>query len=255
MSLSDITCKPLALPCCNEPSVITANGEYFVTVRDNARGCNVRFRFLVDGQIELGNCACSCYRANIIYNGAPIGLSTGFVNIGYPAGVVFEPRITLTTEGACATFINQPSTDIPSPCSFNNIRNISFDRLCVNSYLNFNLDTTDNGCSDTVVFLGNLDFDQYLTITYIPPMSNLHYELVFHYRQQIWQVSSSFYIFFIFVGYSLFSSACYIHYLEYDPFNTKEDYEVLSSLFIGNDLREQDIDMHVIKQLITTRSI
>jgi hypothetical protein len=32
-----------------------------------------------------------------------------------------------------------------------------------------------------------------------------------------------------------------------DPFDTKEDYEVLSALFIGNDLWEQDIDFHIAK--------
>jgi hypothetical protein len=32
-----------------------------------------------------------------------------------------------------------------------------------------------------------------------------------------------------------------------DPFDTKEDYEVLNALFIGNDLWEQDVDFHIAK--------
>lgn len=40
-----------------------------------------------------------------------------------------------------------------------------------------------------------------------------------------------------------------------DPFNTKEDYEVLSGLFIGNDLWEQDFDWHIAKQMRIIQAI
>jgi hypothetical protein len=255
MSLNDITCKPIATGCCNEPSVISASGDYFVTVVDNARACSDRFTFRVDGNITFNNCACSCYRANIVYGAEPIRAFFDFVTIGYPVNIIFEPRITVNESGSCANFTRSNFVIIPSPCEFGNIRNIAFSPLCSNGNLNFDLINLTNGCGDSINLLGNFGFDFYLTITYLPPISHLHYELIYQYRLQIWQVVDSNYILFIFVGYILFGSACYIHYQEYDPFDTKEDYEVLNALFVGNDLREQDHDLHIIKQLLISRVI
>jgi hypothetical protein len=255
MSLSDISCKPKALPCCNSPSSITANGEYLFTITDNARSCRVRFRWLVDGRIDIPNCACSCYRANILYGYNALRDFIVIAPIGYPVSVTPEPRIDVTTSGECANFTYSTSVDIPNPCSFDNIRNFLFDNLCVNGRLNFVLDNIDNTCGDTVTFLSSFDFTFSLTITYLPNVDNLHYELNYLYHFEGWLVSSSNYIVVFFVGYVIFASVCYIHYQEYDPFNTKEDYEVLSSLFIGNDLREQDTDIHILKQMIISRNI
>jgi len=249
MSLSDITCKPLPLPCCNEPSVINANGDYFVTVADGARGCNDKFTFRVDGNITFNNCACSCYKANIIYGAEAIRDFFGFVTVGYPLSVIFEPRINVNTSGSCASFIRSRFVDIPKPCEFSNIRNIAFSPLCSNGYLDFNLNNLNNGCGDTINLFAITDFDFYLTITYLNPISHLHYELVFLYRLQIWQVVNSNYILFIFVGYILFGSACYIHYIEIDPFNTKEDYEVLKGLTLGTSAWEDDMDISIIRKL------
>jgi hypothetical protein len=249
MSLSDITCKPLPIPCCNEPSVITANGDYYVTVVDNARGCNDRFTFRVDGNLTFNNCVCSCYRVNILYGANAIRDFLGFIDVGYPAGVIFEPRINVNTSGACANFIPSTYVDIPTPCSFSNIRNVSSSPLCGNGYLNFNLDNITNDCSDAITSLGNSNFDYYFSITYLNPISHLHYEIIYFYRMQIWQVLSSNYIFFIFVGYNLFGSACYIHYIEIDPFNTKEDYEVLKGLTLGTSAWEDDLDISIIRKL------
>jgi hypothetical protein len=255
MSLSDISCKPKVLPCCNEPSTIIANGEYLFTVDDRARNCIVRFRWLVDGRIDIPNCACSCYRANILYGANALRDFIVIAPIGYPVFVLPEPRVNVTTEGECANFTFSPFVDIPKPCAFDNIRNITFNNLCVNGRLNFVLDNINNTCGDTVTLLGSFDFTFSLTITYLPNVDNLHYELNWLYHLEYWLVSSPSYIVILIAGYVLFASVCYIHYQEYDPFNTKEDYEVLSSLFIGNDLREQDHDIHILKQLIISRNI
>jgi len=212
MSLSDISCKPKALPCCSEPSVVTANGEYFFTITDNARNCNVRFRWLVDGRIDIPNCACSCYRANILYGYSPIIDYIVFSLIGYPVFVTPEPRITVTTSGECANFTQSFFADIPNPCSFNNIRNIIFDNLCVSGNLNFPLDRIDNTCGDTVTLLGSFNFTFSLTITYLPNADNQHYELNFSYYFEVWLVTSPSYIVFLWTGYVLFASVCYIHY-------------------------------------------
>jgi hypothetical protein len=249
MSLSDITCKPLPFLCCNEPSVINANGEYYYTTVDRARGCNVRLIFRVDGNITFNNCVCSCYNANIIYNGNALSDFIRIVIEGYPADAIFEPRINVNTSGNCANFTPSFFVDIPRPCVFGNIRNIAFSPLCGNGYLNFNLDSVTNECGDTITLLGNFAFDFSISITYLPPRSNLHYEFIYQYRLQLWREAGPFYIFFIFVGYILFGSACYIHYNEYDPFNTKEDYEVLKGLTIGTTAWEDDFDISIIRKL------
>lgn len=250
MSIADITCKPLPLPCVSEESGITSNGVYYVTVTDGQRNCYTRFTFNWDMLYRIPTCSCSCYNALVSYDVSALRDFIVITTVGYPVTLSFEPMFNTNTYGP-AQFSQLPYFQL---CRENNIRNISFNNICTSFNANFRLVNVEDTCNDSIT-INNAEFIFPLSVTYNPPYSYEHFEFIVYYNLYFITIVSNNYIIILLAGVSVLANVCYINYEEIDPFNTKEDYEVLGGLFVGNDLREQDTDLHILKQLIITRSI
>lgn len=250
MSIADITCKPLPLPCVSEESGITSNGVYYVTVTDGQRNCYTRFTFNWDMLYRIQACACACYNAFVTYDVRPFRDFVIITEEGYPVTISFEPILNTNTYGP-AQFGQSQFFQL---CRESNIRNFSLNNICTSFNANFRLVNVEDTCNDRIT-INNAEFIFPISVTYNPPYSYEHFEFIVYYNLYFITIVSNNYIIILFAGVSVLANVCYINYEEIDPFNIKEDYEVLGGLFVGNDLREQDTDLHILKQLIITRSI